>query len=340
MTLALLTALTLRDQSRGRHRLHAAAARLDDTERQRMLELRVRGIKPAAKPNPAHSSAVADPAKVVPIRRKPQLLNRSIESAENKVPAVVERRTRGLKPVTGLLSDPRLARRLQDIVGMYLSSPEHAVVLCCDGSSPLNGMDFTRIGLAHREDSDATSEARQRNTLDPVLAEALSNLYGSVIGGTTLSQRRTAWLKFMSDIDQQMPRTLQLHVICDNRTTNDHPDVQKWRTAHPRFNFHFVSGPDSGLHMVRRVFTELIAPQMGFGIFQSVGELIATISDRLRLRVPDASPLAWVASNSRFSQRPAVARVRTKRLRVKQIAAMDLGLDPSLLKEMFAKSRA
>jgi hypothetical protein len=34
-----------------------------------------------------------------------------------------------------VLHDPKFVEKLEDIVGLYLSPPEHALVLCCDEKS-------------------------------------------------------------------------------------------------------------------------------------------------------------------------------------------------------------
>ena len=59
-------------------------------------------------------------------------------------------RANGLKPhlVHGfkVSRDPKFVEKLQDIAGLYLSPPEHAVVLCCDEKSPVQALDRTQPG--------------------------------------------------------------------------------------------------------------------------------------------------------------------------------------------------
>jgi hypothetical protein len=54
----------------------------------------------------------------------------------------------GLKPhrVKGfkLSNDNRFEEKFEDIVGLYLSPPEHAVVLSCDEKSPIQALDRTQ----------------------------------------------------------------------------------------------------------------------------------------------------------------------------------------------------
>jgi transposase len=57
----------------------------------------------------------------------------------------------GLKPhlVRGfkISRDPRFIEKLEDIIGLYMAPPEHALVLCCDEKSQVQALDRTQPGL-------------------------------------------------------------------------------------------------------------------------------------------------------------------------------------------------
>ena len=60
-------------------------------------------------------------------------------------------RKNGLKPhlVRGfkVSRDPKFVEKLEDIVGLYMSPPEHALVLCVDEKSQVQALDRTQPGL-------------------------------------------------------------------------------------------------------------------------------------------------------------------------------------------------
>ncbi len=60
-------------------------------------------------------------------------------------------RAHGLKPhqvrTFKLSRDPRFQEKLEDIVGLYLNPPEHAIVLCADEKSQIQALDRTQPGL-------------------------------------------------------------------------------------------------------------------------------------------------------------------------------------------------
>lgn len=57
----------------------------------------------------------------------------------------------GLKPhlveTFKVSRDPKFVEKLENIVGLYLSPPEHALVLCCDEKSQVQALDRTQPGL-------------------------------------------------------------------------------------------------------------------------------------------------------------------------------------------------
>jgi len=78
---------------------------------------------------------------------------RKMASALGVSAATVSRhwRANGLKPhlVRGfkVSRDPKFVEKLEDIVGLYMAPPEHALVLCCDEKSQVQALDRTQPGL-------------------------------------------------------------------------------------------------------------------------------------------------------------------------------------------------
>jgi transposase len=64
-------------------------------------------------------------------------------------------RRHGLKPHLSrtfkVSNDPHFAEKLEDIVGLYLAAPEHALVLCCDEKSQVQALDRTQPETAFEE---------------------------------------------------------------------------------------------------------------------------------------------------------------------------------------------
>ena len=80
-------------------------------------------------------------------------------------------RQNGLKPhlVRGfkVSRDPKFVEKLEDIVGLYLSPPEHALVLCCDEKSQVQALDRTQPGLPLKKGRAATMTHDYKRTARP-----------------------------------------------------------------------------------------------------------------------------------------------------------------------------
>ena len=79
-------------------------------------------------------------------------------------------RAHGLKPhlVRGfkISRDPKFVEKLEDVVGLYMSPPEHALVLCCDEKSQVQALDRTQPGLPLKKGRAQTMTHFQRKTLN------------------------------------------------------------------------------------------------------------------------------------------------------------------------------
>ena len=145
-------------------------------------------------------------------------------------------RQHGLKPhrvrTFKVSRDPRFVEKLEDIVGLYLNPPEHALVLCCDEKSQVQALDRTQPGLPLKKGRAGTMTHDYKRHGTTTLFAALNTLDGSVIACCQQRHRHEEWLAFLRRIDRQTPKNKQLHLICDNYSTHKHPKVQAWLSEH------------------------------------------------------------------------------------------------------------
>jgi transposase len=173
----------------------------------------------------------------------------------------------GLKPhlveTFKVSRDPRFVEKLEDIVGLYLNPPEHALVLCCDEKSQVQALDRTQPGLPLKKGRAATMTHDYKRHGTTTLFAALSTLDGSLISCCQQRHRHEEWLVFLRQINRQTPKDKEVHLICDNYATHKHPTVQEWLAKHPRFHVHFTPTSASWLNMVERFFRDLKHPATG-----------------------------------------------------------------------------
>ena len=206
----------------------------------------------------------------------------------------------GLKPhiVRGfkVSRDPKFVEKLEDIVGLYMSPPEHALVLCCDEKSQVQALDRTQPGLPLKKGRAQTMTHDYKRHGTTTLFAALSVLDGKVIGQCQHRHTHAEWLKFLKKIDRETPKDKTLHLIADNYATHKHPNVQEWLDKHPRFNMHFTPTSASWLNMVERFFRDITTERLRRGVFTSVPELEAAINEYVAHHNKDPKPFIWTKS--------------------------------------------
>ena len=209
-------------------------------------------------------------------------------------------RASGLKPhvVRGfkISRDPRFVEKLEDIVGLYMSPPEHALVLCCDEKSQVQALDRTQPGLPIKKGRAETMTHDYKRNGTTTLFAALNVLDGQVIGQCQQRHTHAEWLKFLKKIDRETPRDKTLHLIADNYATHKHPVVQEWLARHPRFHMHFTPTSASWLNMVERFFRDITTERLRRGIFTSVPELIGAIDAYIAHHNTHPKPFIWTKS--------------------------------------------
>lgn len=209
-------------------------------------------------------------------------------------------RAHGLKPhlVRGfkVSRDPKFVQKLEDIVGLYLSPPEHALVLCCDEKSQVQALDRTQPGLPMKKGRAATMTHDYKRNGTTTLFAALSVLDGQVISQCQQRHRHIEWLKFLKQIDRETPKDKALHLIADNYATHKHPKVQQWLAKHPRITMHFTPTSASWLNMVERFFRDISEKRLRRGVFTSVQELVAAIDEYVAHHNTSPKPFIWTKS--------------------------------------------
>ena len=226
---------------------------------------------------------------------------RTMAQATGVSPATVGRiwRKNGLKPHRvrqfKLSNDPRFAEKLEDIVGLYLHPPEHALVFSVDEKSQIQALDRTQPGLPLKPGRSGTMTHDYKRHGTTTLFAALSVLDGTVISDCMNRHRHQEWLRFLRRIDRETPAGKQIHLIVDNYATHKHPAVRRWLKRHPRFHMHFTPTSASWLNMVERFFRDLTVNRVRRGVFRSVPELVAAIQDYIAHHNQAPKPFIWTA---------------------------------------------
>lgn len=221
-------------------------------------------------------------------------------------------RSHGLKPhrveTFKVSNDPRFVEKLEDIVGLYLNPPEHALVLSLDEKSQIQALDRTQPGLPLKKGRAQMMTHDYKRNGTTTLFAALNTLDGKVMATCMERHRHQEWLKFLRRIDQQTPADKQLHLIVDNYGTHKHPAVMRWAARHSRFHFHFTPTSSSWLNMVERFFRDLTEKQLRRGVFTSVLDLETAIMAYIEEHNRHPKPFIWTAKATDILEKVKRAR--------------------------------
>lgn len=164
------------------------------------------------------------------------------------------------------------------MVGLYVSPPAHAVVLSVDEKSQIQALDRTQPGLPLKKGRGQTMTHDYKRNGTTTLFAALNVLDGSVIGRNMQRHRHQEFIKFLNQIEHDVPAGKVIHVILDNYCTHKHTKVVAWLQRHPRWTFHFIPTSSSWLNAVEGFFAKLTRRRLKNGVFHSLVDLQAAIN--------------------------------------------------------------
>ena len=199
-----------------------------------------------------------------------------------------------------LSNDPKFAAKLRDIVGLYINPPAHAVVLSVDEKSQIQALDRTQPGLPMKPGRAGTMTHDYKRNGTTTLFAALNVLDGTIISRNMTRHRHQEFIRFLNDIDAQLPKRQAIDAIVDNYATHKHPKVRKWLAQHPRWTFHFTPTSASWLNAVEGFFAKLTTRRLKRGVFRSVADLEAAINRFVAETNADPKPFVWTARPNRI----------------------------------------
>jgi transposase len=208
-----------------------------------------------------------------------------------------------------LSNDKHFAEKLVDVVGLYLSPPEHAIVLCVDEKTQIQALDRTQKSLPIYPGRCGTMTHDYKRNGTTTLFAALNVLEGLVIGTCMPRHRHQEWIKFLAQIDTSTPPDVALHLIADNYATHKHPKVQRWLKRHPRFHMHFIPTSSSWLNLVERWFRDLTQQRIRRGVFHSVEQLKTEIEAYIEHHNNTTDGYTWTATAADILEKVRRARV-------------------------------
>jgi transposase len=229
---------------------------------------------------------------------------RSMAAACGLSPATVQRvwRAFGLRPHRtegfALSSDPEFVEKVRDIVGLYLSPPDRALVLCVDEKTGMQALERTQPVLPMRPGQAERRTAGYTRHGTSSLFAALDVAAGKVIGRCSRRHRAEEFRDFLDAVDAAVPGDLDLevHLVLDNASIHKAPPIRDWLARRPRYRLHFTPTASSWLNQVERFFALLTARRLRRGVHRSVEELEAAVLAYVEHHNAEPRPFRWTRS--------------------------------------------
>ena len=192
-----------------------------------------------------------------------------------------------------LSTDPEFATKAADIVGLYMSPPEGALVLSIDEKPHIQALERAQGYLklpSGRAITGYAHEYKRHGTT--TLFAALNIVTGAVKGGHYKRRRRREFLDFMNDVVADSPDSTTIHVILDNLNTHK-PKHDRWLARHKNVKFHFTPTRASWLNQIECWFSILSRSALKGASFTSPNQLRQAIDDFIEVYNQTAAPFEW-----------------------------------------------
>jgi len=279
--------------------------------RKRFLHHRLAGLRDKPRPGIKRKITEAQVAEVVrrTLQEKPpdathwSIRSMALASGLSRSSVNVIWRSFNLQPHRSetfkLSTDPKFVEKVRDIVGLYMSPPQNAVVICVDEKSQMQALDRTQplLPLSPGRPERRTHDYHRHGTSS--LFAGLMIKTGVVIRECHRRHRHQEFIKFLRTIDEVVKATesddTAVHLVLDNYATHKTPAVQRWLKRHPEYHLHFTPTSASWLNQVERIFADLTQKQLRRGVFTSVAALERAAIRYIDARNEDARPFVWTA---------------------------------------------
>ena len=153
------------------------------------------------------------------------------------------------------------------------------------------------VGISGRVPSEWVADLRRNQWpawvgIRTSLYAALNVASGTVVGACSARHTGADFVRFLNVLTRQY-RTRELHVVLDNSSTHNTPDVRAWLETHPRVHFHFTPTGASWLNMVEAWFSILTRKSVRRGSFDTARALITHIQRYLTHWTVHPTPFVW-----------------------------------------------
>jgi transposase len=195
--------------------------------------------------------------------------------------------------------DPDFETKAADVIGLYLTPPQHAAVFCVDEKTAIQALDRLDpvLPLSPGRLERHGFEYKRNGTLS--LYAALDVKTGKVQGKTAERHTSAEFVSFLEDVIACCNPRQEIHIILDNLSAHKTNQVQEFLQRNSHVKLHFTPTYSSWLNQVEIWFARLEREVIARGIFTSVKDLSRKLLRYIRAYSKTARPFKWKYSDVR-----------------------------------------
>lgn len=188
---------------------------------------------------------------------------------------------------------PDFDAQAAEVCGLYLDPPENAIVLSIDERSGVQAKGQKRPhtppkkGRPPRRDHEYVRNGTQN------LFACLEVPAGEVSGTASKTRNRFDFIRFLDQLEAEIPAGKQVIAVLDNLFTHKTDEVEEWLAQHPRWCFQLTPTHASWLNQVEVFFSILERRLIKHGVFDSEADLATQMLAFVEHYNLTATPFEW-----------------------------------------------
>ncbi|MGB3118463.1 MAG: IS630 family transposase [Verrucomicrobiales bacterium] len=197
--------------------------------------------------------------------------------------------------------DPRFEEKLLEVVGLYMSPPDNALVLCVDEKTGIQALDRTQpmLPLAAGKPRTWSNEYVRHGTR--ALLASMNIATGEVVAQVTRDRKSATFLGFMDAVTARYPGQ-RLCVVMDNLNTHTNRAAKDWLNAHPLVSFHYTPTHASWVNLVECFFSILTRKGLRQQTHKSGQALERFLTDFIAVYNRTCGPFTWTKGPEKLSR--------------------------------------
>ena len=188
---------------------------------------------------------------------------------------------------------PDFDAQAAEVCGLYLDPPEGTLVVSIDEKTGIQAKAPTREDVQARPGKPTRREHEYVRNGTQNLFAALRVHTGEVSAMPAKTRNRFDLLRFLEQLEAEIPSGRQVIAISDNLSTRTTQEVTDWLADHPRWRFVFTPKHASWLNQVEIFFSILARRLLKRGAFTSETDLAQQMLAFVETYNQTARPFQW-----------------------------------------------